>query len=627
MKLSRAQFIRGIRVLALGPVLGLTSPRGRLPVAVGGARELWSDGRCTVRDGDRIHLWLEGSWDPKALEHDWDGTPLPSSSVTVDADGRGIMLLLRPPQPSGRFTLAYHDGRRFVLDLMTPGDPPKGDILPGRRALVAATWEAVETFESQDDIVRAEALIEQMRGFPLSLDIALQSELFSLQLARWLGRFDGLQVGLERVIDISRRYGNAPLYATALCERALHLGHIGHFERAAADADLAAAVPGLGLYSDQLQVNVSWVHIHRREYDPDAHDPSAELARAHASLERSESSLAEGARLNLAVAASQGRSPDLAAARRWMDQVDLAALNLRDRVFAHLVLARISHDARVVRSELERAASYAALTFDDDEILRVLYARARFEQESGAPGAALRHYEEAEAIVARQALLLTLEHERSFFAGRDRRSRSHYLSLLDRDPTRAMCMVLGARARHLHSLSVAVDSSPEYVEALTRHREKQGELEAMQRSSRELPQVELEISTRRANLERERLANDLRAARARLSSESPPWMCPIDARGERDVPQGTALLTMHPLPEAGRWWFAWKRYGEQPLPLVIEGAIDAASRWQAAKQVLCTMRDDDHLAGLEQLWVVPTGEFLDVGFHTLLARMWPQGPW
>lgn len=497
------------------------------------------------------------------------------------------------------------------------------DIVGIQEAHVSAVWMALHV---KLDFEQAQAHIDALKGGSSNLRDPIMSAYLAGVLAHRLGRLDESIIWLDRAADLARRTGQRADLASALVEKAVTLADLGRFVEAEAlsEAALGSIAPD-DPFQLEIGTEVAWVRILHREYEPGLPDPSPFLLELVERADRAGDVVrANGVRLNLAIAASQGG--DHARAEQVLREVERDGLNTIEQVFAELVLSRIAaHRTRLAtaREHLERARLLAELVGDDALVLRARLARAELERRTGDRRMARHELEQAEAIEDRLALGISPQAGRSTFSTARRHDRAGHLELLLAlgDRPGALCTVLGARARHLRSLSVRHDSSPadparlaRQRELLARHRTLRRELEQRTEDSWRLSVVQLGELRERTARDLERLDALAREAMALVEDEPKPWSC----SEVRSTAGDRALLTMHPGVDPGTWVLMLDRVGEVELMrLALDPPLEAGAVEQAADRALAELRAGGHFTGVTVLTVVPLGELATVDFHAL----------
>jgi CHAT domain len=476
------------------------------------------------------------------------------------------------------------------------------------------------------DYAKAQAHIDALRAHPVDLDGRIAGAYWAGVLAHRIGAFEESVASFERASELAERTRHATLRSSALAEQAVVLAELGRFDEAEALArDAAARLAPDDPFLSFIRHEAAWVRMLHREDEPDLPDPSPLLGELMVHAQRRRDTVgANGIRLNLAIAASQSGAHELA--ERELQAVDRAHLNHIEQIFAELVLARAAQhrgNPSRARKHLERGRLLAELVGNEALVLRVRLARAELERRAGDRPAARREFEAAEAIEDRLALGIAPQAGRSAFSSARRHARAGYVELLLElgDGSAALCTVLGARARHLRSLSVRHDSAPvdpdrraRQRELLLDHAQLRAELERRMEDSWRLPGSELAGLRKRTERDLERLDALAGEAMALVEREPAPWTCSQarSAAGEH------AVLTMHPTTAAGAWWLMIDRAGVvETVRVELDPAAAAGGFEDAASRALAELDGAGQLAGVTTLTVVPLGELGAVDFHAL----------
>lgn len=498
---------------------------------------------------------------------------------------------------------------------------PIADALGIDRAHANAAYVAIV---GELDYVKAQRHVDALQARPLDLEGQISRAYYGGLLARQIGRFDEALASLEHAGELAERARHTSYLGSILAEQAVVLAELGRFDEAEALAHEATTklTPDDPILTS-IRHEATWVRILHREDEPGLPDPSDTL---QALIEHPDLTDADANkyRLNLAIAASQ--SNDHARAERVLAPLDRTQLNREEQVFFELVKARIAHqrgEPSLAREHLERGRLLAELVGHEAFLLRVRLARARLEQQVGDRAAARREHELAEALEDRLALGIGAQLGRSTFSTARRHDRAAHVELLLElgDRAAALCTVLGARARHLRSLSVRHGSSPvdparreRQRRLLLRHAELRDQLEQRRQDDWKLSVAELEQLRERNDRDRERIDALATEAMALVEREPAPWSCDQARSPAREH----ALLTMHPAVAADGWWVMLDRAGVvETVPVRIDRAAGAGGAEQAAAQALTTLVAAGRLAGVRTLTVVPLGELGAVDVHRL----------
>lgn len=473
------------------------------------------------------------------------------------------------------------------------------------------------------DYAQARAHLQAARAHPLGLRTMVNADYTTGVLEKRVGRIDEALEWLGLAARVARRTGLHEEHAAAVVQQATALAALGRFDEAKALADAAEAGldPDNRLLPD-IRSNAAWVQILRREDDPTLADPSPALHELSSHYERKgDQPRANGVRLNLAIAATQSR--DFVAAERALGQLERDMLHdPAEQVFAELVASRIAEQHRrmpAAREHLERARLLAELGQDEGLVLRARLARADLELRAGRERAALDELAQAELVEDRIALGISASAGRSAFSSARRHDRARYLELrLARgERSAALCTVLAAHARHLRSLRARGERPHTELRAqqdalLLLHHERRTALAERTSTSWALPADELAALRRRLDHELAELDALLSRAMALGEREPAPWHCDDVRRPATDQ----ALLTMHPTPSPGRWWWLLERGGSIDV-LEVEHADQGPEAEQAASRALEAFAAGGHLEGVATLVVVPIGALGAVSLHAL----------
>lgn len=498
---------------------------------------------------------------------------------------------------------------------------PVADALGIDRAHANAAYAAIF---GQLDYMEAQRHVDALRARPIDLEGQISSAYYGGLLAHQIGRFDEALASLEHAGELAERAHHTSYLGSIIAEQAVVLAELGRFDEAEALAHEATTklAPDDPLLTS-IQHEATWVRILHREDEPGLPDPSSTLQALleHADLTDAD---ANKYRLNLAIAASQSNDHERAA--RVLVPLDRAQLNRQEQVFFELVKARIAHHAGelpLAREHLERGRLLAELVGHEAFLLRVRLARAWLEREAGDRAAARREHELAEALEDRLALGIGAQLGRSTFSTARRHDRAAHVELLLElgDRAAALCTVLGARARHLRSLSVRHGAAPvdptrrdRQRELLLRHAELRDQLEQRRRDDWKLSVVELERLSERNERDRVRIDALATEAMALVEREPAPWSCDHVRSPAREH----ALLTMHPAVDADGWWVMLDRAGVvETVHVRIDRAAAGGGVEQAVVRALTTLVGEGRLAGVRTLTVVPLGELGAVDVHRL----------
>jgi len=254
-------------------------------------------------------------------------------------------------------------------------------------------------------------------------------------------------------------------------------------------------------------------------------------------------------------------------------------------------------------------------------------ARGRLEERRGELAAARDAYASADREEDRVAQSIAPTAGRGLFASARWRDRALQIELALRmdDRDAALCIALGARARHLRGLRAsAVERAPQggatdsrRAQLLLEYRERIDRISARAADSWRLSLAELERSRLREMGERERADALLREAVALTESSPTPWTC-ADARHAAPT---AALLTMHPASASGRWWLLLDRAGEVTAESIT--IVDAAPVAGLAEGVT-KLVERGVLADIRELTVVPVGELVGVDVHASMVNKQPM---
>lgn len=491
------------------------------------------------------------------------------------------------------------------------------DLVAIDRAHVQAAYVAIQIVA---DYEQAKAHLRAARAHPLNVAATVNADYFTGVLEQRLGRREAALEHFDRAARLARRVHLDRDLAAAVAEQAVVLGELGRFDEIEPIVrDIESRLSRTDPLAADIRAEVTWARMLWREDEPSLPDPSATLRELVEHYEaHGDPTRAAGARLNLAIAASQ--NGDLGEAARALDRVDRKRLSDRDQVFVEIVAGRIDEQrgrVTAARERLERARLLAELSRDEALALRARLARAELERRAGAVRAARAEYEAAEALETRLAMGIAPTAGRSAFSSARRRSRAHHVELLlaQRDPEAALCTVLGARARHLRSLAASDEPAHDDAERLAllgRYEQRRAELERRHERSWALPADALARERSRADRELAELDALLVRAVARVERARPAWRCD----DVRDPAPERGLLTMHPTAEEGGWWFLLDRGGEVEVRRVLASKGQEA---EAASRALAELEADGHLQGLRALTVVPLGAQTSTGFHALPA--------
>jgi tetratricopeptide (TPR) repeat protein len=652
-----------------------------LPVAVSGCDGLGVGPRCAQLRPEPIRMWLADEPRADALTVTFEGAALAPTRVEADAegvllevmppsaegtlalahvDGRRFELEVAPEHAAyvaARVALIEALGkhsvttvRRRLAERRAKAEPAVAHRLDGFDTLLAfeaEDWNAVvhqpwrldETppelvdlaaldrahlqaayvsIEVVPDYGQAKAHLRAARAHPVNATATVNADYFSGVLEQRLGRREAALEQFDRAARLARHLHLDRELAQVVAQQAVVLAELGRFEEAEAIVrDVESRLDPSDRLVVEIQGNVIWMQMLRREDEPSLPDPSPMLRSVIARHEaHGDAPRAAGARLNLAIAASQ--NGDLDEAARVLDTVDRERLTDRDQVFVEIVAGRVDEQRgllRAAREHLERARLLAELGRDETLALRARLARAELERRAGAVKHARAEYAAAEAIEARLALGIAPAAGRSSFSSARRRSRAHHVELLldAHDPEAALCTVLGARARHLRSLTAGsdpTDDDPERLELLLRYQQRRAELDRQLEDSWALPANELARERERSARALEELDALLVAAVARVERMRSPWRC----EDVRDPAPEHGLLTMHLTAGDDGWWFLLDRGGTVEARRVSssQGGHEAA-----ASQALDALAAEGHLQGLRTLTVVPLGAQTSTDFHAL----------
>jgi hypothetical protein len=498
-----------------------------------------------------------------------------------------------------------------------------GDAGTIDRLHVQAAFVAIGHHEFQ----AAQEHLQAVRTDGADLFVRIEADYCAGLLDQRLGLTERALEAFERAARLAGRTGLAGDQSRAEVYRALMLAQLGRFNDARAITQTIEQRLELE-QSDEIVANVrfnlAWVEILQREDEPDIADPSQQLDEVVSYYREHERPReVASALLNQAIAASQNH--DLDRLEALLAQIDPAQLENRELVYYELVLGRADATAgrnEAARKHLARADSYALLAGDGSQAsLRIQRARAELELEAGAVDDARHAFAEAEKIADRMALEISADAGRSSFSTAQRHSRARYLELLlDLDDRwSALCLVLGARARHLRALSVLrvrinddAQLRSKYMALQTEYRQLDVEIEQQTANSWQMSDAShLALLDRMGEkiAERETLANRFIAL---LEHDPQSWRCEdlTSAIAEDD-----ALLTMHPSATPGGWWLLLAR-ANQVHALHVPATDDLS---EDADRALARLVAGGELTNVRQLTVVPVNEFHAVEFHQLTS--------
>jgi tetratricopeptide (TPR) repeat protein len=495
--------------------------------------------------------------------------------------------------------------------------PELADLAALDRAHVQAAYVAIQIAA---DYAQAKAHLRAARAHPLNVAATVNADYFTGVLEQRLGRRESALEQFDRAARLARRVHLDRDLAAVVAQQAVVLGELGRFDEIEPIVrDVESRLSRGDPLAADIRADVTWARMLWREDEPTLPDPSTTLRELIEHYEAHDDPIrATGARLNLAIAASQ--NGDLQEAARVLERVDRKRLSDRDQVFVEIVAGRVDEQrGRVPRARvrLERARLLAELSRDEALALRARLARAELERRAGTMRAARAEYEAAEAIETRLAMGIAPTAGRSAFSSARRRSRAHYVELLleQRDPEAALCTVLGARARHLRSLAAGDEPAHDDAERLAllvRYEQRREELERHHEQSWALPADQLARERKRADRELAELDALLVRAVARVERAQPAWRCD----DVRDPAPERGLLTMHPTAEDDGWWFLLDRGGEVEVRRVLASKGEEA---EAASRAVAELEADGHLQGLRALTVVPLGAQSSTSFHGLAS--------
>ncbi len=441
-----------------------------------------------------------------------------------------------------------------------------------------------------------------------------------------LGHLDESLVAFVDAARMAERFGDTANSLAARTMEAVALARLGRLGEAQQLTATILATLGEQATSDPLvrdvRYDLAWIALLRREADPSAPDPSDSLRELIGEYERADAaSDVDRTRLHLVHALLQ--SGALEPAAQELARIEVARLDVHGRVWFELAAFELAlARARPHEAEraLEQAERFANLTFDRDHHYRLAAARAGLARARGDHDGALAWLLEASAIADELALAVPGASGRSMLVTSHRRADLELLELLVAlgRPDEALCVAVGARARHLRSLwararpRLADADERELRSLLGQHRAARQAIETRLADAWQLPAAELELLERELELDGEDADRLLRRATALLERDAPRWSC------ERVAPQpGEALLAMAPSSRGDAWhFFAW-RSGTDVEHVEIVGELDAQARVEAA-----LARLNSALVGIAWLRVIPSGQLTSVDIHGLLA---PRG--
>jgi predicted negative regulator of RcsB-dependent stress response len=670
------------------PSLLEPEPLPELPVAVAGCSVLSSKPACLRlpgapdKPGKPVHLWIAGDWDPNfTVLH--DGRALAPDHVVIEPDVDGTWIELRAPQP-GQIALYYPEYRTFELEIgllsnhfistfdemYKQKDPdvarrtmeraqPELDQreqfflectlsrrLPPPQALAVLanlraqaekvdelrcvadlTAQIIDAAMRDEDVEQADAHLAQVREHQqLDLIARINVEYYAAVVAEDNGLLGDAHRGFDLAARLAERVGARKQHAAALIEQALLLARMGRFGEATPIAEQAVAVADSNVAPD-IRLNKAWLDVLRRARDPRVADPSPEL-RELLDAFTNDPRRATIARLNLAVATLQSGDHRLAA--KELKLVAPEQLDQRQLLYYELTRFRIALAAlepSLARARLDRADLLAEVIHDSEFQPELFEARVDLELHEGNEDAALDTFERAEQLADALALQVPANDGRSSFWTTLTRSRARHieLALATDDPERALCGVLGARARHLRALATGLardledpQRSTQYRQLLTEYRTLQRALEQKRGEEWKLSGDDLEAFAQEQARDRRKLDELLEQAMHVREQELPIWRCP----DVRPTAPGEALLTAYPSADGKSWWFFLDHAGE----VAWIRQADDEDRTMLATRAVEQFAERGQLDAVTDLLVIPLGGLLAVDFHTLAPLMRPGGP-
>lgn len=438
-----------------------------------------------------------------------------------------------------------------------------------------------------------------------------------------LGHLDESLVAFVEAARMAERIGDETGALAARTMEAVALARLGRLDEAERGTATILATLGERAAGDPLvrdvRYDLAWIALLRREVDPHAPDPSASLRELIGEYERAQApSDVDRTRLHLVHALLQSGALDEAA--RELDGIAVARLDVHARVWFELAafeLALARAEPGAAEQALERAERFASLTFDRDHHYRLAAARAALARARGDHDDALAWLRKASTIADELALAVPGAAGRSMLVTSHRRADVELLELLVElgRPDEALCVAVGARARHLRALwararpRLSDADERELRSLLGQHRAARKAIETRLADAWQLPADELAALER--ELERDGEAADrlLRRATELLERDAPSWSC------ERVAPQaGEALLAMAPSSRGDAWhFFAWRSAAP------VEHVLVAGELAPRERAELALARLDSLLLGLDTLRVIPSGVLTSVDFHALPA--------
>lgn len=510
-------------------------------------------------------------------------------------------------------------------------------MLGERRGVAQLHVHAAElALRASDYNLATDALGEARRIALRSPDVLVDADQLEANVLRRLGKLE-LALGLlDNAAGLAAdiRLGEGPrswdVPAILAVTRAQILADMGRF--AEADREASRAIVELRGREDgpaaSIRNNAAWIRILRREDDPNAADPVAEIAALAANDPRPTTWL------NLAIASSRVARWDQA--EQALARLDPERLGDRNAIWYELAASRVVVGRarpgeqrgawREARARLARAAAAADRTREVEPALRVRLEQAELELAAGQRGAARAHFEAAERLADGIALGIDGASGRSLFSTSRSRSRSRYVELLLEldDRPAALCSALGSRARHLRALAAGGRAGDANDPVGRTHRAKLSEYHRRKAAliERERGAWKLSAAARRHEAEAsasESLALDEQLRELRRAIESNADLGPWDCRAVRPAEPGQGLLTMiHDARDEG-WYFLLDRVAAIDVVHVARSpgqSVEASAR--AALDALA-----GQLAELDELEVVAIGEFAGLDFQALAPASLP----
>lgn len=609
------------RVRIDGDAHGLMIEVDGLPLAGTLELRLRAEGRFVVRlePTPQHYLELRGLADVDRAEA---GRQL--QSIRATTDGRERFLIDCFEQR------LVHDGGDRPEDRALQRDAPLllaeasarvGDVRCLNRLLGAAAHLTIHT---EPDFLLARRHIQTLASRS-RLDPSAGIEVLYLEalLDYRLGRPEAAMQPLLTAAGLSSRTERfADVHADVLALQSLVLAELGRLDESLALLDTAQRE----LDEDralEILVVLAWIELLRRDEDPEARDPAPALEHVIARLDdQHDERRANNARVNLAYAHTQNH--DFKRAEQVLDAIEPARLDIANLIFVELTRSRLARPRSdpQARVHLERAEILSMSSHEPAMRLRVHLERAELEMGLGEHDVARREFEQAEQLADEIALGIGFQAGRSLFSSARSRSRALHVELLIEmeDPEAALCVLLGARARHLRSLvtegegALEGDLRARYEANLGEYHERKSKLDVRVLESWRASGTGLDRVDDDFEREREALASLLGETLGLLDRDPPAWHC----EDVRPVDPTRALLTMSVDSQRLDLLFLLDHAGAVDVVRIPAGS---RSPRESAVAALSELESAGHLAGVEQLTVVPAGALGEVDMQTLT---WPD---